>query len=514
MTDYAGEEESLLHQLKAHSAIAAPTGAYVVAKKRRVEGDGSDTIGESIGPKRVATDPSEIVAEFGAAKPANLTVYCQLFWPIYRDADMLTKLDRACAAQLASAPAANDKFQVRLLPTLARIHALGSGGIRERSEHEAFIVSSHYDARESPLSSNPSGISKDRDILEFIWRGSTCSLIRNDFAWSTFTVSQAVIVEADTVVRQYISGEDILFAPAMAAWQFLLTYFCALRERGEKQSVSIWNIIERNSTHGPDERLIWLRTMRELYHGRDLQNICPQFSEVFMACKFDVFDEKAKTFAILYTLGKIYANSLTFQKATPFVSTTRANEMNVWPEVCGRFGFGPTEWHKFKESNPSLNLFFSKKAVRYIDDGFANGLGPKPNAAAELSEQIRATNLGLWAPFPNSWISAGRRVGNAGKLLASGETFFIYLCQVLAVWAVMREPRRLALWFLLAIATWGVTALALVVPDVGALYRLRYAFWVMVMVMAMTVVDKLLASVVERRRMRQQYLGRRSLQIS
>src|SRR5712692_2212135 len=126
----------------------------------------------------------------------------------------------------------------------------------------------------------------------------------------------------------------------------------------------------------------------------------------------------------------------------------------------------------------------------------------------------RAMEIGLWAPFPNSWISAGRRVGNAGKLLASGETFFIYLCQVLAVWAVMREPRRLAFWFLLAIATWGVTALALVVPDVGALYRLRYAFWVMVIVMAMTVVDKLLASVVERRRMRQQYLGRRSLQIS
>src|SRR5207247_7444150 len=61
----------------------------------------------------------------------------------------------------------------------------------------------------------------------------------------------------------------------------------------------------------------------------------------------------------------------------------------------------------------------------------------------------RAMEIGLWAPFPNSWISAGRRVGNAGKLLASGETFFIYLCQVLAVWAVMREPRRLALWFLL-----------------------------------------------------------------
>jgi hypothetical protein len=124
-----------------------------------------------------------------------------------------------------------------------------------------------------------------------------------------------------------------------------------------------------------------------------------------------------------------------------------------------------------------------------------------------LSYIPRATEIGLWAPFPNSWISTGRSVGNAGKLLAGAETFFIYLCQVLAVWAVMREPSRLALWFLLAIATLGVTALALVVPNVGALYRLRYAFWVMVMIVAMTVVDKLLASVVERWRMRATVFG-------
>ncbi len=136
--------------------------------------------------------------------------------------------------------------------------------------------------------------------------------------------------------------------------------------------------------------------------------------------------------------------------------------------------------------------------------------------ADTLAKRVGSMRLGfaaayrLWAPLPKSWISAGRRVGNAGTLLAGAETFFIYLCQVLAVWTVMREPRRLALWFLLAIATLGVTALALVVPNVGALYRLRYAFWVMVMVMAMTVVDKLLASVVERWRMRQQYLGRRA----
>jgi len=115
----------------------------------------------------------------------------------------------------------------------------------------------------------------------------------------------------------------------------------------------------------------------------------------------------------------------------------------------------------------------------------------------------RAMEIGLWAPFPNSWFSARRLVGNAGGLLAGAETFFIYLFQVLAVCAVMREPRRLAGWFLLAIATSAVTALAVVVPNVGALYRLRYAFWLMVIIVAMAVVDPLLVTAFDRLRVRQ-----------
>jgi hypothetical protein len=118
----------------------------------------------------------------------------------------------------------------------------------------------------------------------------------------------------------------------------------------------------------------------------------------------------------------------------------------------------------------------------------------------------RAMEIGLWAPFPNSWISSGRRVGRAGQLLAGAETFFIYLCQTLAVCAVVRGPRRLAVWFLLAMATLGVTTLALVVPNVGALYRYRYAFWMIVIVIAMGVVDKILVSGFDYLRVRNKYL--------
>jgi hypothetical protein len=98
----------------------------------------------------------------------------------------------------------------------------------------------------------------------------------------------------------------------------------------------------------------------------------------------------------------------------------------------------------------------------------------------------RALEIGMWAPFPSTWFSAGRRVGNVGKIISGLETLAIYLLQALAALAIIREPRRLARWFVLAIVVCGVTALAFVVPNAGALYRFRYVFWILLIVAAMS----------------------------
>lgn len=98
----------------------------------------------------------------------------------------------------------------------------------------------------------------------------------------------------------------------------------------------------------------------------------------------------------------------------------------------------------------------------------------------------RALEIGMWAPFPSMWFSAGRRVGSAGKIISGFETLAIYFLQVLAVLALVRDPRRLALWFVFAIVVCGVTAVAFVVPNAGAIYRFRYVFWILLVVAAMS----------------------------
>lgn len=140
-----------------------------------------------------------------------------------------------------------------------------------------------------------------------------------------------------------------------------------------------------------------------------------------------------------------------------------------------------------------ISAMRSRFAASYPDSGSGFDAGKEFRNFNDLLGYLpRALKIGLWAPFPYSWVSAGRRVGNMGTLLAAAETFLIYLCQALALLAVMREPRRPALWFLVAISTLGVTALALIVPNLGALYRFRYTFWILVVIGAMAGLDNVI----------------------
>jgi hypothetical protein len=97
----------------------------------------------------------------------------------------------------------------------------------------------------------------------------------------------------------------------------------------------------------------------------------------------------------------------------------------------------------------------------------------------------RAFEIGFWAPFPNTWLGAGARVGSAGRILSGAETLVIYLCQLLALIGIWRDPRSLSSWLLLLIIIFGVTALGLVVSNVGTLYRFRYLFWMLLIILGM-----------------------------
>ena len=94
----------------------------------------------------------------------------------------------------------------------------------------------------------------------------------------------------------------------------------------------------------------------------------------------------------------------------------------------------------------------------------------------------RATVVGFLAPFPDMWLSTGKQVGSGGRLLSGFEMLVTYVLECFALIALVLTRRRLASWFLFGVLTLGIVALGLVASNIGALYRLRYPFWVMIVI--------------------------------
>ena len=95
----------------------------------------------------------------------------------------------------------------------------------------------------------------------------------------------------------------------------------------------------------------------------------------------------------------------------------------------------------------------------------------------------RAFVIGFFAPFPRMWVQTGT-FGLAVRVVSGLETLAMYLLYVAAGFCVWRERRNRKMWLLFLVATIGMLALGLVVVNAGALFRLRYVCWILMIVIA------------------------------
>ena len=95
----------------------------------------------------------------------------------------------------------------------------------------------------------------------------------------------------------------------------------------------------------------------------------------------------------------------------------------------------------------------------------------------------RAVVVGFFAPFPRMWFEVGSN-GRAAHLVSGLETFIMYLLYLPAGYCVWINRRNFSVWLIFLAAFIAMTALGLVVVNAGALYRVRYVFWMLVIVLA------------------------------
>lgn len=106
------------------------------------------------------------------------------------------------------------------------------------------------------------------------------------------------------------------------------------------------------------------------------------------------------------------------------------------------------------------------------------------HTAGDIIRQVpRAIIVGFFAPFPNMWLRAGKQVGYSGRVIAGIEMLMTYMIEFLALFGLWSARKNLSAWFLVIVIGLGATALGLVVNNMGAMYRLRYPFWVLMVIL-------------------------------
>jgi hypothetical protein len=104
------------------------------------------------------------------------------------------------------------------------------------------------------------------------------------------------------------------------------------------------------------------------------------------------------------------------------------------------------------------------------------------NATGVIGYLPRAMMIGLFAPFPPMWFAKGEQTGRPGRLIGGVETFALYIIELMALVGLYHSRRQLSAWLLFAVSVTGVTALGLVVTNVGALFRLRFVFVILLII--------------------------------
>jgi hypothetical protein len=154
------------------------------------------------------------------------------------------------------------------------------------------------------------------------------------------------------------------------------------------------------------------------------------------------------------------------------------------------------------KTQPSIHWWQTAAQVGSVRERF---VASYPDASSNIDANVkltttldvirylpRAAEIGLFAPFPNMWFTTGDSVGSIGRSLSGLETLFLYALEALAVVGLWRGRRQLSVWLLFSIALLGAIALGLVVVNIGSLYRLRYVFLILLIILAAEGMERIL----------------------
>lgn len=154
----------------------------------------------------------------------------------------------------------------------------------------------------------------------------------------------------------------------------------------------------------------------------------------------------------------------TIEVGSTGVASTGAADTGVWPS------------------------FAYVEQLNYAREGFAEGY---PHAGSNIDKKVsfesagdlfsyvpRALQIGFFAPFPTMWVESGISPGARQMRLISGVEMAVAYVLFFGVTFLFFSPARMSPTMVVLIqAVLAVLVMALVVCNIGTLYRMRYGAW-------------------------------------
>ena len=183
---------------------------------------------------------------------------------------------------------------------------------------------------------------------------------------------------------------------------------------------------------------------------------------------------------VLSALGAVFLSTRESFQAVPRLQDTVQRDGSIYPSLTERANSAAMRISELRQEFVRL----------HTNTGTVKDAGSNIDTAVEFNSVIdvvrylpRAMMIGFLAPFPNQWFVEGK-VGLAGRLMSGLEMSVMYLVEILVLVELWRSRSRFSVWLLFGVAAVGVTSLALAVINVGALYRMRYGFFILLVIIA------------------------------
>ncbi|MFO1086533.1 MAG: hypothetical protein U1E21_18410 [Reyranellaceae bacterium] len=343
--------------------------------------------------KHFDTSPKELVTTFLGALSGELAYWYQNPWPVYLDKDRISDIEDYCRKELPNQTTPRRQNRINSLPSILKLHALPYVPPDIAAQYRQNIHDSYQRALAASAGRPPSG------GLDIPFQAATAALVRDEVTWLAVEFDEIFLEDAATLCGEFLAGTLRFFHAAIAAWQFLLTYRNALRDRpSSEQHRAAEHIVSALESSADARRSYWFSELSAIFdERRGFYGALPEMLQLFLGHnRLDLFPRRVLDYIIRVRLESGYMSER-LSESSMFRSPDFAERTRI---LFKEFSFDPLDFQRAVSAHHATDPRFGLTAEA---EGFWRSASDRNDESVVHLEAERAQRASAiitrWLPF-------------------------------------------------------------------------------------------------------------------